>query len=171
MSFKFQSYHLLLSFLSLRTWFYFVSYLRISLRGRRIRTLIIPFQGFPRTRNFSGWTSVRSKTLLKRRYEHALSKVRMSSHRLEMEAGRWHRPHSIPLDERKCRVCNIIEDEFHFILECTLFQNIRKKYIKRYFWLRPNIPKFIELMTSENKQIIRNLASYVFESFKIRNSF
>ena len=83
----------------------------------------------------------------------------------------WHRPHSIPLDEQKYRVCNIIEDEFHFILECTLFQNIRKKYIKRYFWLRPNIPKFIELMTSENKQIIRNLASYVFESFKIRKSF
>lgn len=78
------------------------------------------------------------------KFRHALSKVRMSSHRLEIEAGRWHRPHSIPLDERKCRVCNIIEDEFHFILECTLFQNIRKKYIKRYFWLRPNIPKFIE---------------------------
>ena len=105
------------------------------------------------------------------KFRHALSKVRMSSHRLEIEAGRWHRPHSIPLDERKCRVCNIIEDKFHFILECTLFQNIRKKYIKRYFWLRPNIPKFIQLMTSENKQIIRNLASYVFESFKIRNSF
>ena len=51
------------SFLSLRTWFCFVSYLRILLRGRRIRTLIIPFRGFPLTHNFSGWTSVRSKTL------------------------------------------------------------------------------------------------------------
>ena len=27
---------------------------------KSVRTLIIPFRGFPRTRNFSGWTSVKS---------------------------------------------------------------------------------------------------------------
>ena len=39
------------------------------LKGAGGNTIIIPFRGFPRTRNFSGWTSVRSKTLLKCRYE------------------------------------------------------------------------------------------------------
>ena len=71
------------------------------------------------------------------------------------------------VEERKCIICNNVEDEFHFILECTKYNEIRRKYIK-YFWQRPNIPKFIELMTSTNKMIIRNLASYVYEAFGVR---
>ena len=66
--------------------------------------------------------------------------------------------------------CKGVEDEFHFILECTLFEDLRKRYIKRYFWVRPNIPKFVELMTSEHKHIIRNLGNYTFECLKIRNN-
>ena len=97
-----------------------------------------------------------------------LSKIRMSSHRLEIEAGMWDRPQSIPLNERKCRVCNVLEDEFHFILECSLFKELRKRFIKRYFSLRPNVPKFVELMTSENVKVIKDLAMYVYESLKIR---
>ena len=49
------------------------------------------------------------------KFRYALSKIRMSSHKLKIRAGRWHRPQSIPLNERKCRVCNFLEDEFHFI--------------------------------------------------------
>ena len=92
----------------------------------------------------------------------------MSSHRLQIEAGRWHRPHRIPVNERKCLDCNNVEDEFHFILECVKYTEIRNKYIKKYFWRRPNIPKFIELMTSTNATTIRNLASYVYEALRIR---
>ena len=75
-----------------------------------------------------------------------MSRIRMSSHRLQIEAGRWHRPQSIPLNERKYIICNNVEDEFHFILECTKYNEIRRKYIKKYFWQRPNISKFIELI-------------------------
>ena len=103
------------------------------------------------------------------KFRFVLSRIRMSSHRLHIEAGRWHKPQSIPLNERKCLNCNNIEDEFHFILECTRYNEIRKKYIKKYFWRRPNIPKFIELMTTTNTIIIRNLASYVYEAFRVRN--
>ena len=92
----------------------------------------------------------------------------MSSQRLEIEAGRWIRPQNIPFNERKCRVCNVLEDEFHFILECSLFKELRKRFIKRFFWLGPNIPKFVELMTSKNVQVIKDLATYVYESLKIR---
>ena len=102
------------------------------------------------------------------KFRHAISRIRMSSHRLEIERGRWHRPQSIPIDDRKCRVCGSLEDEFHFILQCSLYTDLRKKYIKPYFWKRPNVPKFVELMTSENRIIIRNLAYYVFESLQIR---
>ena len=53
------------------------------------------------------------------KYLTAFSKLRLSSHRLEVEAGRWVRPIRIPFEERKCIFCNVIEDEFHFVLECS----------------------------------------------------
>ena len=102
------------------------------------------------------------------KFRFVMSRIHMSSHRLQIEAGRWHRPQSIPLNERKCKIYNSVEDEFHFILECTEYNEIRRKYFKKYVWQRPKIPKFIELMTSTNKMIIRNLAAYVYEAFGVR---
>ena len=68
------------------------------------------------------------------KFRFVLSRIRMFSHRLHIEAGRWHKPQSISLNERKCLNCNNIEDESHFILECTRYSEIRRKYIKKYFW-------------------------------------
>ena len=48
------------------------------------------------------------------KFRTALARVRVSSHRLEIEAGRWARPH-IPVGERKCSICNQTEDEYHFV--------------------------------------------------------
>ena len=104
-----------------------------------------------------------------RKFRYALTRLRVSSHRLEIEAGRWHKPNKTPVETRKCLFCNSLEDEFHFILECPLYQDLRQEHINRYFGVRPNIPKFIELLQSENKKIIRNLSVYIFESFKLRN--
>ena len=80
-----------------------------------------------------------------RKFRYALTRLRVSSHRLQIEAGRWHKPYKIPLENRKCQLCNILEDEFHFILECSLYNDLRALYINRYYWVRPNIPKFTEL--------------------------
>jgi len=44
----------------------------------------------------------------------------MSAHTLEVEAGMWHTPNKIPYNESKCQLCNTLEDEFHFLLECPL---------------------------------------------------
>ena len=48
----------------------------------------------------------------------AISKLRMPSHRLEIEAGRWVRVNRVPVNERKCILCNVMDDEYHFVLEC-----------------------------------------------------
>jgi len=45
------------------------------------------------------------------------------------------------------------KDEFHFLWECPLFKNLRKKFVKKYFWKNTNMLKFIELITSENEAI------------------
>ena len=39
------------------------------------------------------------------KFSQALSKLRISPHRLEVEAGRWARPNRIPVDERKRSSC------------------------------------------------------------------
>ena len=40
----------------------------------------------------------------------------LSSHRLEVETGRWARPNAISFEERKRISCNLLEYEFHFVL-------------------------------------------------------
>ena len=60
----------------------------------------------------------------------ALSCFRVSAHRLEVETGKWHKPVAVPSNERKCRTClNCLEDEFHSLLECPLYHELRKKHI------------------------------------------
>jgi len=34
----------------------------------------------------------------------------VSAHRLAVEAGRLHKPNKIPFNERKCPLCNTLED-------------------------------------------------------------
>ena len=65
-----------------------------------------------------------------RKFRVALSKLRMSSHRLMIEAGRWNRPHRTPRGQRICTVCNQLEDEYHFLFECRLYNDERTIFLK-----------------------------------------
>lgn len=48
-------------------------------------------------------------------------------HGLGIETGRWHKPVTVPINEKKYRSCsNSTEDEFHFVLECLLYDKFRK---------------------------------------------
>ena len=103
------------------------------------------------------------------KFRTALARLRVSSHKLEIEAGRWARPYK-PVDERKCNFCNCREDEYHFILECRLYNHLRRKYIGRFYWARPSMFKFVELMKSSNLKIISNLSIFVYKAFVLRNN-
>ena len=115
------------------------------------------------------------KTYLKiinvQKFRQDLTRLRTSSHRLEIETGRWHKPQIIPRNERKCQICNMLEDEFHFLLECSLYMDLRKKYIKHYYWRRPSIPKFKELLQLENPSLVKQLATFVYKGFQRRNEY
>ena len=69
-----------------------------------------------------------------------------------------------------CVLCNTnnIEDEYHFVLICTKFNELRKRYIKRYYWLRPSVAKFCELMSNSGKGVLLNLAKYLVTANKER---
>ena len=84
----------------------------------------------------------------------------MSSHRSKVETGRWQKPTAISFNERKCTLCLKLEDEFHFLLECSLYKDLRNKYVKKYSWKNTNMLKFIELTTSQNETIIKKLSMF-----------
>ena len=64
-----------------------------------------------------------------KKFRYAFTRLRVTSHRLELDAGQWHKPNRTPVSERKCFYCNSLEDEFHFVLECSLYQELRQEYI------------------------------------------
>ena len=103
-----------------------------------------------------------------KKFQTSLSRLRLSSHRLHVETGRWKKPVTTPFNERKCVICNLLEDEFHFVLECSIYKELRKQYIAKYYWIRPNMMKFIELCTSDRKKTIRNLGIFVEKAFSLR---
>ena len=79
------------------------------------------------------------------------TKFRLSSHKFLIERARWHK---MPYHERTCTLCNKhdIQDEYHVALICEYFKNIREKYIKPYYYNRPSLIKFIELMNTPNSK-------------------
>ena len=97
-----------------------------------------------------------------------MTRFRVSSHRLEVETERWTKPEKTPLDNRKCKICHTLEDEYHFVLECTLYGGLRKQYISKYYWNHPSMLKFVQLCSSENKKIQKKLSWSIFKAFKIR---
>lgn len=59
-------------------------------------------------------------------HQRALTKLRTSNHRLNVETGRYKRPY-IARHERICELCDTgIEDEFHFLFQCPIYREIRK---------------------------------------------
>jgi len=54
-------------------------------------------------------------------------------------------------------LCLKLEDEFHFLLECPLYKDLRKKYVKKYNWKNTNMLTFIEPIISKNETVIQNV--------------
>ena len=88
---------------------------------------------------------------------------------MAVETGRWNKPIPVPFNDRKCVTCSILEDEYHFVLECILFRDLRKQYLPEYYWKRPNMWKFQELMTCTNVDITRNLSMFIYFAFKAKS--
>ena len=101
-------------------------------------------------------------------YMQALSRFRLSSHQLEIETGRYV---GLDRDERLCRKCNtrMIEDEYHFLLICPHYNDIRRKYFSQYFCHWPNMTKFKQLMSSKSKHTLSKLSKYIYFAQKRRN--
>ena len=105
-----------------------------------------------------------------KKYRNAYARLRCSSHRLEIEAGRFHKPVKTPIDESLCRICNVVENEFHFLFECPLHLELRTQYIDKYFYENPNHFKLKTLFQSMRENQIKKLSIYICKAFDLRNS-
>jgi len=95
-------------------------------------------------------------------YYRSTLKLRTRNHRLPIETGRWIRT---PQNERLCLNCNKLGDEYHYLFECSIFDNERKDLIKRYFYYRnPSTLKLQQLMNTTNKHELLKLFK-MFKSF------
>ena len=104
-----------------------------------------------------------------KKFKVALSRFRTSSHSLRIETGRYENIHR---DQRLCQSCNMnmTETEFHFLLVCPHYRELRTKYLKQYYCRWPSIRKFEELLSSTSKGTICKLAKYIYFANKVRIS-
>ena len=81
------------------------------------------------------------------------TKMRLSSPKLLVERGRWVKP-KINYCDRLCTLCHKhdIQDEYHALMICSRYESLRKKYLKPYYYKRPSVYKFVQLMNTVNKR-------------------
>jgi hypothetical protein len=102
----------------------------------------------------------------------ALFRLRLSSHNLRIETGRYSQ-YRIQRYQRYCTICNggdIIEDEYHFIIKCKSYMHLRQLYIKPYFYKITSAYHFNELNKSKHVGAINELGKFVYEALKLRQT-
>ena len=105
------------------------------------------------------------------RHRRAMSKLRLSSHTLEIERGRYTK---VPAEERFCAYCkqmgqNTVEDENHFLLKCPMSDELRDKYLQSEIVNNPHISddeKLSQILTDSD---LKKTAKFIFLSFEHRD--
>jgi hypothetical protein len=102
-----------------------------------------------------------------RRLRRFLAKFRTTSVALEIEMGRRYQT---PREDRLCKLCshsniNRVEDEYHFLLECSAYMEARQIYIGE---VQVNLYSFRRLMATEDTHVLINLANFVSTALEIR---
>ena len=86
-----------------------------------------------------------------------MSKLRVSSHRLSIEPGRWSKPNLYPISGRNWLFCN-------------LYNTLRKLYIPKYYRKCSNMLKIYELINAGNSKVLKNHSIFIYKAFESRNS-
>ena len=101
-------------------------------------------------------------------HRNALAQLRLSSHSLHIETGRYSR-NRLDRNQRLCHLCSNgdIEDEYHFVFIC-IYTDLRAKFISAYYRRNSSVAKFIDLLNSDNAKTIDKLSRCVCQAFKLR---
>ena len=111
------------------------------------------------------------KEVTNSKHRSALTKLRLSAHRLEIETGRYTRPKTT-VENRTCAYCKHlghteVEDEIHFLVRCPMYEEIRENLLPRQI-LQNNSndeQKFVDIMIDGE---IKSTAKFIFQAFSER---
>jgi hypothetical protein len=100
-------------------------------------------------------------------------KIRISAHPLMIEIGRYK---NLETEERLCKLCiaQTIEDEYHFLIDCPIYNNSRKICYQKISELCSNFnnmsdkSKFYYLFTHEDLSIINIFGKCIIECLETR---
>jgi hypothetical protein len=78
-----------------------------------------------------------------------LCRFRTTNHYLPIETGRWR---NIDRGNMYCNLCNCqkLYVEYHYVLECSFFNEICKQLLPKYLMKRHNVVKFLNLCPPRN---------------------
>lgn len=104
-----------------------------------------------------------------KKFKTVFTKFRLSSHDLAIERGRYE---NTPRNERICKNCNLnmVENEYHFLLVCPKYRELRQNFLKRYYCQWPTLNKFDDLMSKTSKPVLMNLAKFLYFAMKLRDT-
>jgi len=88
-----------------------------------------------------------------------------SSQSLSIGTGRYN---GITRNKRKCVVCtqNVCESEYHFLLCCPLYKELRNKYNITSSW--PNLNVFTKTMSNYSTLSTNKVAKFLHQAFILR---
>ena len=66
---------------------------------------------------------------------------------------------------------NAVEDEYHFILKCHFYTNLRYLYIKKYYWSKPSVFKLVQLLSVQKRKELCNIVKYLKHALYIRSQY
>ena len=110
-------------------------------------------------------------TNLPRKVKKQYAKFRLSNHNLEVERGRHT---GLQREDRLCSFCgiktnlNAVECEFHMLLECTLYQDLRSDSPNVLF--DRTLFNFVKIMSCKDNENINNVAWFIWKCFSKRKS-
>ncbi len=88
-----------------------------------------------------------------------ICRLKCSNHKLPIEVGRYT---NIPREERLCTIChqNTLGDEYHLVLECPFFVDLRRKFIPSFFYTRPSMFK-LGMLFNSNARTMKKLSLFI----------
>ena len=92
----------------------------------------------------------------------ALTRLRLGSHYFMVERGRWKKLDYI---DRICFDCNEVEDEFHVIMCCKKYNDLRKKYLPECLYKRPSMYKLVSFLNSKDLKNIKSMGIFIHNVF------
>ena len=146
----------------LQTILFYISYWKQTLQHSQKRSF---YYTFKKNYSLSAYLDLTRKNPSRK----SLVKLRISSHKLRIETGRYEK---IPRGERLCSLCNCnkIERETHFSLDYPIYSSIRDRFFSK---IEPKIPShdtlLSHLMNCTDYFINIQLISFVSSCFKLRD--